>query len=120
MPTRPGWYSDILLDPSRYRLDHTASLLGWAEHAKTAEEVRHAAIPEAYGQARYQNIQNFRQLLLQSASPLDQSTLKTALGKLQPKQSMWGVSGRAVLGVMFKTLPQAVRGPAYRRTWLCR
>jgi hypothetical protein len=73
-------------------------LLEWAEHAKMATEVRHAAIRDTY-QARYQNVKHFRRLLLRSAcgGTLDQNTLRAALGERQPKQRMWGISGQAVL-----------------------
>jgi hypothetical protein len=80
-----------------------STLLEWAESAKMASEVRHAAIRDTYDQARYQNVKHFRRLLLRSISggTLDQSTLRAALGKQQPKKRMWGITGRAVLGVQF-------------------
>jgi hypothetical protein len=78
------------------------TLQDWVEGAKIASEVRHAAIRDAYDQARYRNIQNFRHQLMRSRGTLDRSTLRAALGKRQPRQRMWGISGRAVLGVAFE------------------
>ena len=67
--------------------------------AQTCSVVRQAAIREDYAKARYSNEQNLRRQLIQKGGVLDQHTLQAALGKRQPRQRMWGVSGQAVLGV---------------------
>jgi len=74
-------------------------LMDWLTHAKTASEVRRAAIREDFAQARFLNVQNFRHQLMKSGGVLDQQVLQAALGKRQPRQRMWGLSGPAVLGV---------------------
>lgn len=74
-------------------------LANWLEHAKTASEVRRAAIRDDFAQARFLNVQNFRYQLMKSGGVLDQQVLRAALGKRQPRQRMWGLSGPAVLGV---------------------
>ena len=72
----------------------------WVMHAKTAaSEVRRAAIRDDFAQARFLNAQNFRYQLMKSGGVLDQQVLQAALGKRQPRQRMWGLSGPAVLGV---------------------
>ena len=71
----------------------------WLLHAKTASEVRRAAIRDDFAQARFLNAQNFRHRLMKSGGVLDQQVLQAALGKRQPRQRMWGLSGPAVLGV---------------------
>ncbi len=93
-----------LPDPPKLYLTRAASaiLLDWAEHAKVAADIRHGTIRESYDKARYQNVQHFRRLLLRDKGTLDQSTLRAALGKRQPRQRMWGITGRAVLGVRFE------------------
>ena len=78
------------------------TLQDWVERARIASEVRHAAIRDAYDQARYINIQSFRQQLMRSGGTLDQHTLRAALGKRQPRQRMWGIAGCVVLGVAFE------------------
>ena len=85
-----------LPDPPKLSLTRAASaiLLNWAEHAKVAAEIRHATIRESYDKARYQNVQHFRR----DKGTLDHSTLRAALGKRQPRQRIWGITGRAVLG----------------------
>jgi len=100
-----------LPDPPQMYLTCAASetLLEWAKHAKIAAEVRHATIRESYDKARYQNILQFRKLLLRSRGTLDQDTLRAALGKRQPRQRMWGITGRAVLGVKFELDHQGPR-----------
>ena len=74
-------------------------LMCWLLHAKTASEVRRAAIRDDFAQARFLNAQNFRHRLMKSGGVLDQQVLQAALGKRQPRQRMWGLSGPAVLGV---------------------
>jgi hypothetical protein len=87
-----------LPDPPKLYLTRAASaiLLNWAEHAKVAAEIRHATIRESYDKARYQNVQHFRRLLLRDKDTLDQSTLRAARVIRQPRQRMWGITGRAV------------------------
>ena len=90
----------------------SSALEEWLVQARTASEVRHAAIREAYDHARFLNIQNLRYQLAKSGGTLDKQTLRGALGKRQPRQRMWGVSGPAVLGVAFELhvsrLPEAL------------
>jgi hypothetical protein len=63
-------------------------------------------IRETYDRARFTNTQNLSQILryqlAKSGGTLDQQTLPAALGKRQPRQRMWGVSGPSVLGVAFE------------------
>jgi hypothetical protein len=95
----------VIEHPMRsFLLNTTASsvLVGWLEQAKIASEVRHAAIRESYDRARFENIQNLKFQLAKSGGTLDKNTLRAALGKRQPRQRMWGVSGPAVLGVAFE------------------
>ena len=74
-------------------------LLSWLEQAKTAIAVRQAAVRETYENARYNNLQNLRKKRKDSHGVLDKQTIQEALGKCQPRQRMWGVSGTVVLGV---------------------
>ena len=74
-------------------------LLCWLTQAKTASEVRRTAIRDDFARARFLNAQNFRHQLMQSGGVLDQQALQAALGKRQPRQRMWGLSGPAILGV---------------------
>ena len=60
---------------------------------------RRAAVRESYEKARYNNLQNLRKKRKESAGVLDKRTIQAALGKCQPRQRMWGVSGKVVLGV---------------------
>ncbi len=69
--------------------------------------VRRAAIRDDFAQARFLNAQNFQYQLMKSGGVLDQQVLQAALGKRQPRQRMWGLSGPVVLGVC----PDASREP---------
>ena len=60
-------------------------LANWLEHAKTASEVRRAAIRDDFAQARFLNVQNFRYQLMKSGGVLDQQVLRAALGKRHPR-----------------------------------
>ena len=84
--------------------------MNWLTHAKTASEVRRAAISDDFARARFLNVQNFRYQLMKSGGVLDQQTLQTALGKRQPRQRMWGLSGPAVLGVAFELHVSRIEG----------
>jgi hypothetical protein len=85
------------LDPNA-----SSALEEWLGQAKTASEVRHAAIRETYDHTRFLNTQNLRYQLTKSGGTLDQQTLRAALGKRQPRHRMWDVSCPAVLGVAFE------------------
>ena len=84
--------------------------MNWFTHAKTASEVRRAAISDDFARTRFLNVQNFRYQLTKSGGVLDQQTLQTALGKRQPRQRMWGLSGPAVLGVAFELHVSRIEG----------
>ena len=77
----------------------------WLTHAKTASEVRRAAISDDLAQARFLNVQNFRCQLMKSVGVLDRQALQAALGKRQPRQRMWGLSGDRAL--LFWGLPSS-------------
>ncbi len=79
--------------------DLREGLMCWLLHATTASEVRRAAIRDDFAQARFLNAQNFRSQMMKTGGVLDQQMLQAALGKSQPRQRMWGLSGPAVLGV---------------------
>ena len=76
--------------------------MNWLTHAKTASEVRRAAISDDFARARFLNVQNFRYQLMKSGGVLDQQTLQAALSKRQPRQRRWGLSCPAILGVAFE------------------
>ena len=84
--------------------------MNWLIYAKTASEVRRAAISDDFARARFLNVQNFRYQLMKSGGVLDQQTLQAALGKQQPQQRMWGLSGPAVLGVAFELHVSRIEG----------
>ncbi len=77
-------------------------LVSWLEQAKTAIAVRQAAVRETYEKARYNNLLNLRKKRKDSHGFLDKHTIQEALGKCQPRQRMWGVSGTVVLGVQLE------------------
>jgi hypothetical protein len=85
--------------PSSLTRELREALTDWLTHAKTASEVRRAAISDDFAQARFLNAQNFRSQLMKSGGVLDRQALQAALGKRQPRQRMWGLSGPAVLGL---------------------
>ena len=104
-----------------FLLNTTASsaLVGWLEQAKSASEVRLAAILESYDHARFSSIQNLRFQLAKSGGTLDTNTLRAALGKRQPYQRMWGVSSPAVLGVAFAPCESPPGGPSLAQNDTC-
>jgi hypothetical protein len=77
-------------------------LISWLEQAKSAIAVRKAAVRESYDKARYNNLQNLRKKRKDSNGVLDKRTIQEALGKCQPRQRMWGVSGSVILGVQLE------------------
>ncbi len=85
--------------PTNLTEDLRKELVSWLAHAKTASEVLRAAIHDDFARACFLNVQNFRYQLMKSGGVLDQQVLRAALGKRQPRQRMWGLSGPAVLGV---------------------
>ena len=74
-------------------------LLIWLEQAKQAITVRRAAIQESIAKAKYNNLLNLRKLKKEAHGVLDRRTIQTALGKCPPKQRMWGISGKVILGI---------------------
>ena len=54
---------------------------------------------ETYEKARYNHLQNLWKKRKDSHGVLDKHTIKEVLGKCQPLQRMWGVSGTIILGV---------------------
>jgi hypothetical protein len=73
--------------------------LWWLERSKDAVASRQAAVPESYEKARFNNLQNWRKKQKEANGILDKRTIQAALGKCQPRQRMWGMSGKIVLGV---------------------
>jgi hypothetical protein len=55
-------------------------------------------VRESYEKARYHNLQNLRKKQKEANGVLDKRTIQAALGKCQPRQRMWGVSGTVILG----------------------
>jgi hypothetical protein len=74
-------------------------LQDWLKSAGLAIASRRAAVRESYEKARYSNLQNLRKKRKDATGALDKRTIQAALGKCQPRQRMWGVSGKVVLGV---------------------
>ena len=70
----------------------------WLETTKEAIASRQAAVRESYDKAKYHNLQNLRKKQKEANGVLDKRTIQVALGKCQPRQRMWGVSGPVVLG----------------------
>ena len=88
---RPAsWYFSAAAKPQ---------LKEWLGQAKEAADVRWAEIRERHAKARYSNIQQLRTRLVQRGGVLDTFAVQAALGKRQPRQRMWGVSGPVALGV---------------------
>jgi hypothetical protein len=81
-------------------------LQSWLESVGIAIASRRAAVRELYDQARYSNLQNLRQKQKEAHGVLDKRTIQAALGKCQPRQRMWGVSGRVILGVRIAAAPE--------------
>jgi hypothetical protein len=90
-----------LLRPTQYFLRPNArpKLHEWLSHAKTAMAVRHAASREAYEKALFTNARNCQYKLNKVKIVLDKRTIANALGKRQPLQRIWGLSGPIILGV---------------------
>ena len=74
-------------------------LQAWLESVGVAIAARQAAVRESYAKARYNNLQNLRKKQKEANGVLDKRTIQAALGKCQPRQRMWGVSGKVTLGV---------------------
>jgi ribonuclease HI len=88
------------LPPQEYFQPHTREvLLTWLEQAKQAIAIRRAAIQESFAKANYNNLLNLRKLKKAAHGVLDRRTIQTALGKCPPRQRMWGISGKVILGV---------------------
>ena len=74
----------------------------WLERAGVAIATRQAAVRESYAKARYSNLQDLRKKQKEANGVLDKRTIQMALGKCQPRQRMWGVSGTVILGVQIR------------------
>jgi hypothetical protein len=72
---------------------------GLAEECRTGDSVSSSCSTWSYEKARYSNLQNLRKQRKEATGALDKRTIQAALGKCQPRQRMWGVSGKLVLGV---------------------
>ena len=92
-PRLCGPVSRFLSSQSRQRLQD------WLVQAKEAIDVRQAAIRERIAKAKYLNVQQLRALLIARGGAVDSRMVQAALGKRQPCQRMWGVSGSVKLGV---------------------
>ena len=82
-----------------FRPEARAELQIWLESATAAVAVRKAAVQELYSQARFNNLQNHRKQRKEAGGVLDKHTIQAALGKTQPRQRMWALSGTVFLGV---------------------
>jgi hypothetical protein len=69
------------------------------DQAKMALDVRWAAVREDFTKARFSNIRQAQAKLIRSGGVLDKHLLHEALGIRQPRQRMWGLSGKVELGV---------------------
>ena len=86
--------------PKWYFADQAhASLSRWMDQAKMALDVRWAAVREDFTKARFSNIRQAQAKLIRSGGVLDKHLLHEALGIRQPRQRMWGLSGKVELGV---------------------
>jgi len=65
-------------------------LTSWLGQAKTAVDVRWAAVREDIAKAKYINECKAREMLIRSGGMLDHRLLANALGKRQPRPRMWG------------------------------
>ena len=70
----------------------------WLEATKKMIASRQAEVRESYEKARYHNLQNLRKKQKEANGVLDKRTIQAALGKCQPRQRMWAVSGTVILG----------------------
>jgi hypothetical protein len=87
--------------PARTFFSPTARswLQEWLECSEAVVASRQAAVRESYEKARFNNLQNLPKKQKEANGILDKRTIQAALGKCQPRQRMWGVSGKVVLGV---------------------
>ena len=65
--------------------------------AKSDVDVRWAFVRET--KAQFENTKQLQEKLIRAAGILDKHTIRTALGKRQPKQHIWALSGPAPLGI---------------------
>ena len=82
-----------------FTLEARRQLQAWLGNLNVTIASRQAAVRESYEKARYYNLQNLRKKRKEANGVLDKRTIQAALGKCQPRQRMWGVSGKVVLGV---------------------
>ena len=92
-PRLCGPVSRFLSPQSQQRLQD------WQVQAKEAIDIQQAAIRECIVKAKYLNVQQLRALLIARGRAVDSRMVQAALGKRQPCQRMWGVSGSVKLGV---------------------
>ncbi len=59
---------------------------------------------ESYEKARYYNLLNLRKKKKEASGVWNKRTIQMALGKCQPRQRMWGVSGTVILGGKLEVL----------------
>ena len=101
---RSGHYRPSTLHYStKWYFGHAANMVltSWLGQAKTAVDVRWAAVREDIAKAKYINECKAREMLIRSGGMLDHRLLANALGKRQPRPRMWGVAGQVSLGVRF-------------------
>ena len=91
-PRLCGPVSRFLSPQSQQRLQD------WQVQAKEAIDVRQAAIRERIAKAKYLNVQQLRAPIARGGT-VDLRMVQAALGKRQPRQRIWGVSGPVKLGV---------------------
>ena len=73
----------------------------WLVQAKTALDVRWAAVRDDIAKAKYFNECRAQTMLIRSGGTVDSRLLANALGKRQPRPRMWGVAGQIDLGLRF-------------------
>ena len=103
--TRSKHYCPPLLhgDPQWYFGEAAVlTLTAWLDKAKTALDVRWAAVREDIAKAKYINECRAHDMLIRSGGVLDRRLLDNALGKRQPRPRMWGVAGQIGLGLSFE------------------
>jgi hypothetical protein len=88
----------------------------WLECSEASVASRQAAVRESYEKARFNNLQNLRLKQKEANGILDKRTIQVALVKCQPRQRMWGVSGKVVLGQYVAIRPDDMLS-AKKRTW---
>jgi hypothetical protein len=74
-------------------------LRSWMDQNQLAITVRQHAVRESYEKARHNNLQALRKKRKAAHGVLDKYTIQEALGKCQPRQRMWGVSGQVIQGL---------------------